>query len=226
MNNFYNQPAYLLWIKATLLLLIGFYPTFIIIEAGHSQPLYYLLFFIFLPVFQFSSTPFFKLAGIYKYYSPMLLGYMANKTQIDLHSGSSFDYLFVMRKYKIGVESRKRIMIYHLEGLLNIIALIQKNEIPPTVQIMGTSYFFNERTISKLGFVLERPSMFYRLNLLVNFIDLFWMYSFAKGHFSIPKVWDAKKVKTTGSVLVEKQQFLMQLHAKMKSKLPESHSIA
>jgi hypothetical protein len=37
----------------------------------------------------------------------MLLGYMANDVQIDLHSGGSFDYLLVMHKYKSGIRTRK-----------------------------------------------------------------------------------------------------------------------
>jgi hypothetical protein len=46
---------------------------------------------------------------------------MANNLQIDLHSGGSFDYLFVMRKYKPGFEMRNRLLIYHLEGLMHLI---------------------------------------------------------------------------------------------------------
>jgi hypothetical protein len=87
MNDFYKQAKVLQWIQAILLLIIGFLPAMAIIEVAYSQPLIYLLFIIYIPVGQFSSTPFFKLIGIYRYYSPMLLGYMANDRQIDLHSG-------------------------------------------------------------------------------------------------------------------------------------------
>jgi hypothetical protein len=218
MNNFYKQPKLLLWAEAILLMLIGFYPAIIINEAGKSQPLFYLLFLIYIPVLQFTITPISKLTGIYKYYSPMLLGYMANKNQIDIHSGSSFDYLFVMRKFKIGTEIRNQILLYHLEGVMNIISLIENDKIPSTVNIIGTSYFFNERTIAKLGFEMEKPSIFYRINLLVNVIDLIWMYSIAKGKFSIPKIWSAKKVKIAGSKLIENKGTIVGLHAKMVSK--------
>jgi len=224
MNNFYNQPIFLLWTETILLMVIGFFPFFIIIEAGYSQPLYYLLFLIYLPISQFSLTPIYKLTGVYKYYSPMLLGYMANEKQIDLHSGGSFDYLFVMRRFKIGAESRNQILIYHLEGIINIISLIENDKIPTTVNIVGTSYFFNERTMNKIGFDREKPSIFYRINLMANFIDLIWMYSIAKGHFSIPKIWSAKKVKIIGSKLVDKKEVIIELHTKMNQRKKTAHN--
>lgn len=223
MNNFYRQPKPLLWIEAIILMLIGFYPVSLIGEAGSIQPLYYLLILIYIPVFQFTVTPIFRLTGIYKYYSPMLLGFMANKNQIDIHSGSSFDYLFVMRKFKIGMEIRNQILLYHLEGVMKIISLIENNKIPSTVTIIGTSYFFNERTIEKLGFEKEKPSIFYRLNLIANFVDLIWMYSISKGYFSIPKILKAKKVKITGSKLVGKKEIIIKLHTALNLKQQNRH---
>ncbi|MBK9716026.1 MAG: hypothetical protein IPO85_00600 [Saprospiraceae bacterium] len=218
MNNFYKLPKAFQWIVAILLLIIGFLPALVIIEKGNSQPLFYLLFLIYIPVGQFAATPFFTLVGIYKYYSPMLLGYMANDNQIDLHSGGSFDYLFVMRKFKSGIEFKNSLLIYHLEGLLNIIKLIENKKIPNTVNIIGTSYFFNDRTLKKMGFEIENPSLFYRANLFVNFIDLAWMYSLSQGKLSIPKVWYAKKASISGAKLVESKKVIEVLYDKMKSK--------
>ena len=108
---------------------------------------------------------------------------------IELHSCGSFDYPFVMRKIKAGIEIRNRILTFHLEGLLNIIKEIEIGSIPQSVNIVGTSYFFNERTLNKLGFELKKPSLFYRVNLFANFIDVIWMYSVSQGHFLIPKIW-------------------------------------
>ena len=134
----------------------------------------------------------------------MLLGYMVNNNQIDMHSGTSFDYLFIRRKFKKGTEFKNRLLMYHLEGLLKIIQSIENKEIPESVNIVGTSYFFNDRTIQKLGFETKIPSLFYRINLLANFIDLFWMYSLALGKLSVPKVWSAKKAGISGAGLLKK----------------------
>ena len=173
MNDFYKQPKFLVWIESILFLLIGILLAIEIIVNGSTQPLYYLAFILYIPISQFLFTPIYKLTGGYIYYSPMLLGYMANEKQIDLHSGTSFDHLFVLRKYKSGTKLRNRIMMYHLEGLLKLIKLIEDKRIPTSVNIIGTSYFFNDRTLNNLGFQLEKATLFYRINLLINFIDLF-----------------------------------------------------
>lgn len=218
MNDYYKQPKLLQWGEAILLLIVGLLPALVLIEDGYSQPLYYLLFLVYIPIGQFSFTPFFKLSGVYNYYSPMLLGYMANDTQIDLHSGGSFDYLFVMRKYKAGLEMRNGLLIYQLEGLINIIKLIENKSVPETVNILGTSYFFNNRTLNKMGFEIENPSLFYKVNLFVNFIDLLWMYSLSKGKISIPRLSDAKKAKISGVKLIENRKVIEELYDKMKAK--------
>ena len=218
MNNFYKQPKLFQWVEAILLLVIGFLPALVIIEKGNAQPLFYLLFLIYVPIGQFAFTPFFKLIGVYKYYSPMLLGYMANDNQIDLHSGGSFDYLFVMKKYKTGIEMRNKLLIYHLEGLINLIQLIENKSISENVNIIGTSYFFNNRTLHRMGFEIENPSLFYRLNLFVNFIDLIWMYSLSQGKLSIPKIWNAKKASISGAKLIESKKRIEELYDKMKRK--------
>ena len=218
MNDFYKQRKLFQWIEAILLLLIGLLPALVIIEKGYSQPSFYLLFLIYVPIVQFAATPFFTLVGIYKYYSPMLLGYMANDNQIDLHSGGSFDYLFVMRKYKSGIEMRNRLLIFQLEGLIYIIKQIENKIISEKVNIVGTSYFFNNRTLYKMGFEVENPSLFHSVNLIANFIDLFWMYSLSQGKLSIPKIWNAKNAKITGAKLIERKKMIEELYEKLKRK--------
>jgi hypothetical protein len=219
MNDFYNQPKLLQWIEALLLLVLGFLPALSIIQMGIEQALFYLLFIPYTPISQFTCTPFFRLTGIYTYYSPMLLGYMVNNNQIDMHSGTSFDYLFVMKKFNKGTEFKNRLLMFHLEGLLKIIQGIENKEIPESVSIVGTSYFFNDRTIQKLGFETKIPSVLYRINLLASFIDLFWMYSLAQGKLSVPKVWGAKKAGISGAKLLENKTQIIELYNKLNKKM-------
>lgn len=224
MNDFYKQPKLLLWIEAILLLTIGFIPALVVIELGYNKPIFYFFLLIYIPIAQFAFTPFFTLIGIYKYYSPMLLGYMVTDKLIDLHSGSSFDFFFVMRKYKPGNEVRNRLLIFHLEGLITIIRLIENKNIPESIHIVGTSYFFNDRTLHKMGFDILNPSIFLRLNLFVNFIDLVWMYSYSKGKFAIPKIGNAKKARISGAKLLDNKMVIEELYTKMKRKTAEQSS--
>lgn len=218
MNDFYKIHKLFQWPIALLLLVIGFTPLLTLIEFSHKEPLFYFFFILYIPLAQFTFTPFFKLIGVYRYYSPMLLGYMANDKQIDLHSGTTFDYLWVMRKVKPGIEMRNRILMYQLEGLLNIIQQIESNKIPQTVNIIGTSYFFSDRTLIKLGFVIVEPSLFYRLNILVNFIDLTYLYSLSKGRFTIPNLLSVKKASISGDKLVENKQNIEEIASLLSKK--------
>ena len=218
MNDFYKQSKYLIWIESILFSLLGLFLGFFIIEKGYEHPIIYAAFIIYIPISQFLFSPIYKLTGGYTYYSPMLLGYMANDKQIDLHSGTSFDYLFVLRNIKSGTPLRNRIMLYHLEGLLKIINLIEDKKIPGSVNIIGTSYFFNDRTLKNLGFELEKATLFYRINLIINFIDLFWMFSLSKGKLSMPSVWDAKKASIIGDKLIAQKMKLENLYSVLKAK--------
>jgi hypothetical protein len=219
MNDFYKLPKVLQWLLALLLLVSGFFPALALIELGYAHPNAYLLVIFYVPIGQFSFTPFFTLLGVYRYYSPMLLGYTPSDSQIDLHSGGSFDYLFVMRKYKSGIEMRNRLLLFQLEGLKKIIQLIEDKAVPESVNIVGTSYFFSNRTVQRIGFELIEPSLFYRVNLFVNFLDLLWMYSLAQGKWAIPKVWQAKKVQITALKLVENKGHLEALYDKLNSNI-------
>ncbi len=215
MNDFYKLPKTWQWIISLAFLLLGLFVAILIIEKGYSNPFIYTAFVLYVPISQFLYTPLFRLTGGYTYYSPMLLGYMVNDQQIDLHSGTGFDHLLVLRKLKPGIELRNKILHYHVEGLLNIISMIEKKQIPETVSVVGTSYFFSDRTLNKLGFQIEKASLYYRANLFINFIDLFWIYSLSRGKISIPAVWDAKKAMITGNKLVAQKKQLELLYARL-----------
>ena len=164
------------------------------------------------PFIQFFIAPFAKLSGMYTYLSPMLLAFGASDKKYDLHAGTSFDYLLLMRNTPAGPKARRRILGYFMEGLLKIIEKIERGELPESVVISGSSYFFSDQSASRLGFAVKQPSVAERLNVYINIIDLFWMYSYAQGKLTFPKLNEIKKAETDGSTLLLKKSYIEQMH--------------
>ncbi len=219
MNSFYNQPKILQWLESILLCAIGIFPVFCFIDKASSQPYYFFLFLIYLPVAQFSVTPISKLTGFYHYYSPMLSAFIPTDKEIELHSGTSFDYLFIMRKYPAGNKFRYVMIYYFMEGLLKIIESIERKETPVTVKIVATSYFFSQRTAAKLGFSIKDPSILDRVNLILNLPDLIWMYSLSQKRFLIPNVLKVKKLVIEGKSLCHNKNKITEIYNFLKVKV-------
>ena len=78
--------------------------------------------------------------------------------------------------------------------------------------------FFNKRTLEKMGFETENPSLFYRINLYMNVIDLIWMYSLSQGKLKFPNIGKVKKASITGKKLIENKNKIKLLHEKLKHK--------
>ncbi|MEM8896607.1 MAG: hypothetical protein AAGC85_00815, partial [Bacteroidota bacterium] len=145
------------------------------------------------------------------YLSPMLLVYSPNKKLYDLHNGTSFDYLFLMRKVKAGSAAKKLILKYYLEGLLQIIQEIKTGNLPDSLVISGSSYFFSERTAEKLGFTIQKADSMVYFNSAFNMLDLTWMYSYAHGRFRFPKLSAIKKASISGKDLLKQEAYIRRL---------------
>lgn len=220
MNAFYSYPKFVQWIVAILLLLVFVAAMGIWLKLTNINFLYYFLLFALAPIMQFTLAPIFTLMGLYKYLSPMLLVYSPNQKKYDLHNGTSFDYLFVMRKVKTGRPFQNTILAYYLEGLLKIIEELEAGKIPPSIIISGTSYFFSESTAERLGFTIVPASSnkFLKFNLYLNFIDLTWTYSLAKGKLTFPNLKATKGVTIQGEELLNRKDYIVGLHAYLKAK--------
>ena len=137
---------------------------------------------------------------------------------MNLEIKFGFDYLLVMRGLKPGNALRNKILTYHLEGLLNIARKIENEELPKSVKVMGTSYFFSERTLQKFGFELEKASLGYTFNLYLNIIDLSWMYSLSRASFQLPRLNKVKKAVISGDDLLKHRDEIQRVYTLMKSK--------
>ena len=219
MNSFYRLPKIVQWIIAVFMLLILFLIMGTWMDLMSVHILFILAAFIVVPFFQFLATPFFTLTKIYTYLSPMLLVYAANKKTYDLHNGTGFDLMMTKGDTPSGLEWRHRVLKYYIEGFLKIIDKLENKELPETLEVRGSSYFFNDQTAERLGFKIKETPIHEKLNIYLNYLDLIWMYSVSKGQLSLPKVTDVKTVSTTGSELVkQKEQFLSLLkHLKRRS---------
>jgi hypothetical protein len=216
MNKFYNLSKGVQWLIAIGMLLLTVLIVIIWLEISERSVFGYGLFFIVVPMVQFLTTPFFTLIGMYKYLTPMLLVYNPSQTKYDIHNGTSFDYLLVMSTTKPGVAWRTKMLGYYLEGLLLIVAKIEKRELPSSIEISGSSYFFSERTAKRIGFELNRTGVFERVNLIANALDLIWMYSLAQGKFIVPNLFAVKTAKISGERLVDQKEKLENLYRFLK----------
>ena len=162
---------------------------------------------------QFFAAPMAKLVGIHTYLSPMLFVNNATNKKYEIHNGTPFDYLLVMSKTRMGIGFRNKMLSYFLDGLLKIVEKIEAGELPESLIVQGNSYFFNDRTASNLGFDLSETSISVRINLLVNYVDLTWMYSLSRGRLSFPKIEDVKTGEITGSRLVINKEKLIRLNS-------------
>lgn len=213
MNRFYQLPGIAQWSISLLMMLFAAVLIMLWMWLISKSNLFFLLLFLYVPVFQFLLAPFFTLVGMYKYLSPMLLVYSPSNKKYDLHNGTSFDYLFLYQKGTRGYVWQSILLKNYLDGLLAIIQELEEEKIPDIIVIRGSSYFFSERTAQKLGFELRSTGLAEKLNIIANYLDLLWMYSLSKGKMSFPKLNNVKTAQTTGARLRERKGELLKLRS-------------
>ena len=211
MRGFYNLPKFIQWAIAILLMIIGFVPMMPIM----AKPYGLLLLPILAPILNLASVPFFRLIGYYKYLTPLVLSTVQTDKEYDLHNVFTFDYLVNFKWADRGKKVQKTLLAHYFKALLVIIERIETEQLPPSVKIVGHSYFFGDRTAEKLGFTVSKAGSFWVINSAMQFIELTYLYSFSQGKWAMPKFWKVKRAEIVGSDLVKKKEFLEGLVRKL-----------
>ena len=212
MHKFYQLPPFIKW--TLTLLLLGFF-LFIVgvwMKLMTVHFAFYFVVFLIAPFYHFTLTPLMNLLGVYKYVSPLLLVYMPNEKQYDLHNGTGFDYFLHMRGTKPGKAIRQKLLIYYMEGFLKIIQEIESGEIPENIIVKGTSYFFSSSTARRFGFEVTPAPKDAKLNIYFNYFEILWMYSLAQGKLALPSMKNIQLAKTDGKTLLAHKERIVHYH--------------
>ncbi|RED92994.1 hypothetical protein [Marinoscillum furvescens] len=196
-----------------LLLLLSFYW----IQTVSESKIWMVLIFLMVPIIQFLITPLFTVLNLYTYYSPMVVSFGNNKRYIDLHNGTSFDYLMDMSHVKPGIAWRNKMLHNYLSALLKIIHQMEHEGLSNHTTIRGSSYFLSQRSGEKLGFKVSNASLLEKLNIALNYLDLIWMYSLTNGKLTFPNLRTISTVSTSGSELITRKQRIMDLVNRLES---------
>ena len=164
-------------------------------------------------LWQLSVTPFCRATGIYRYHSPMLKATFRTTRTYEVHGGTSWDWLGLFRFRDRGARAARQVMVWYLEGFLDVAARIERGELPPSIEITGTSWFFRPGTARRLGFEIRPAGFRLRFNLLLNALDLWLTYSFTRGRLALPDILDVKKAVIRGDELVRRRGQISRLCA-------------
>ncbi|WZL87712.1 hypothetical protein VS868_08820 [Salinimicrobium sp. 3283s] len=114
--------------------------------------------------------------GKLQYESSLLISEKEKDSQITIHGGTLFDYYFVLNKDDIGKNRRNVILSEYLNGILKLVA---SNNEKPNLEITGTTYILNPRTVNKIGFEVQKTNPAQLIILILNYPNLVFTRSFA-----------------------------------------------
>ena len=155
----------------------------------------------------FLLTPTYTLIGYFRYLSPLLL-YTREGTTVHLHHGTAFDYVFAMPGVRPGFSWRRRVLAYHVAGLLELIRRLEAGELTGVECVDATTYFLDNAIVQRLGFVEAPASEVDRFNVYGNALDLFWMYALARGRLCFPPLGRVKKFRISTADLLRAKPIL------------------
>jgi hypothetical protein len=165
----------------------------------------------------FFDVPSLKKSGDLIYYSPLFLAEKPKNGKINVHGGALFDYVFVIDRSLNGRERSKLIMEQYLEGMVNLIDHLQKDN-SENLTIRGTSYILNKRIASKIGFQVVQTDFLQKVILIYNYFNLVCANSLAKGKLTFPKLGEIQTFEAKLDKLIERRNFINSLNKKLKQR--------
>lgn len=166
-------------------------------------------------VASFFDVPALNKSGDLVYYSSLFLAEKPKNGKIIVHGGTLFDYVFVIDRSLNGRERSKLIMEQYLEGMVNLIDHLQKDN-SENLTIRGTSYILNKRTASKIGFQVVQTDFLQKVILIYNYFNLVCANSLAKGYLTFPKLGEIQTFEAKLDKLMERRKFINSLNKKLK----------
>ncbi|KEO75744.1 hypothetical protein [Anditalea andensis] len=197
----------------TLLLLISIAIWFKLIAASLWNLLLFPLIF---SLVQFCLTPLLRGLGIFHYYSHFLMANTSDSSAVELHTGTTFDFILHFSLRDFGSRSKLNIITEVVNGLLRIIHDIENGSIHRNKKIIAAPYFLSKRTIQKFGFKVKEPSLLDRVFIIGSFFDILLMYIFTHRKFTLPEVWKVKSVELSAWQLLAKKGDLINLKKRLK----------
>lgn len=167
----------------------------------------------------FATTPFLRAVGFYRYYSPYLCAMVPTPQRLDIHLGTTFDHVFTMRASERGGVARARLLVGALDGLIEIATQVEQGTVDRSATIEGTSWFFSESTIRRLGFEPAAPTWLGRLIPFLIALDITMMTSFTRGALVWPRISRVSRAVTTGARLLEHRDRLRALRSRLVRRL-------
>jgi hypothetical protein len=216
-DKYYGLSPWLAWLISIVLGIAGIAVMRQVFDYSEGRNFLSPVFGIFLvaPLLMLLMTPLLRVVGAYKYYSPLFLVFGEKKDRLEIHSGPSIDYLLHLRGITPGPELKRTVLAFYLQGLLNIADKVAEAEDPAAVEIVGTSYFFSDRSVERMGFEVSSGGWFHRLNLMFNFLELLLLNSLTAGKVDFPNVLKVKKARMTGAQLLEHRPYIQRLYERM-----------
>jgi len=156
----------------------------------------------------FGDVPSGVKSGSLQYYSPLLIGEKIRKQCLVLHSGSLFDYYFVLNKAHSAGERKKQVFAAYVDGLLNLINQYE-NKQPTQISIKATSYILNPRTANKLGLSPTSPDMIQRIILYFNYLNLTCALSLLNRKLTWPNMQKTVSYEGKLDTLIDKKNDLL-----------------